>query len=202
MGYTKEKKEKREKLKKNLNKNRGKLLYDNFKKNWLQKRPILIFVVIFAILMGLFYSLWFTSFFENNVQHYIIKINATISNFILNIFGQHTKTMGDMIYSSSFSISIKRGCDAVEAMALFTSVLLAFPAPWKSKLIGLTGGLFMLFLLNLVRIISLFLTGIYFPKAFEIMHIEVWQVLFIFFALGLWIFWIQKITKQIKHVEK
>lgn len=55
---------------------------------------------------------------------------------------------------------------------------------------------FKLFALNVGRIVSLFLTGIYFPKAFNVMHVEVWQVLFIIFAIGLWIFWIKWTKKR------
>ncbi len=46
-----------------------------------------------------------------------------------------------------------------------------------------------LLLLNLVRIVSLFYIQIHFPRAFEVMHIEVWQVLFIFLAIALWALW-------------
>jgi exosortase/archaeosortase family protein len=103
-----------------------------------------------------------------------------------------------MIFSPAFSISIARGCDAIEAMALFASALLAFPARWRPKLIGLLGGIVALFLLNIIRIVTLFLTGVYFPKAFEIMHLDVWQALFLLFAVGLWIFTIQR-AMRITH---
>jgi len=102
-----------------------------------------------------------------------------------------TQAIGEMLSSSAFSVSIARGCDAVEAMALFTSALLSFPAQWLKKLIGLAAGLLVLFTLNIGRIISLFLTGVHYPKAFEFMHVEFWQVAFILFAVGLWIFWIK-----------
>ena len=77
--------------------------------------------------------------------------------------------------------------------------LLAFPAGWKNKIIGLFAGIFLLFILNLIRIITLFLAGIYYPKAFDLLHVEVWQVLFILAAVGLWIFFIQKATKAKMH---
>ena len=46
-----------------------------------------------------------------------------------------------------------------------------------------------LMLLNLARIVSLFYIQIHFPRAFEVMHIEVWQALFIFLAIALWAWW-------------
>jgi exosortase H (IPTLxxWG-CTERM-specific) len=167
---------------------------------WLQKWPVIVFVIGFAVLMILFYVFWLSDYCQNNIQPSIVSVNARLSSFFLNIFGIKTTAVKENISSSSFSVSIAKGCDAMEAMALFASALLAFPAKWKYKLIGFFAGIALLFMLNIARIISLFLTGLYFPKAFEIMHVEVWQVLFILFAVGLWIFWIRWTKKDISHV--
>ena len=159
---------------------------------WLQIWPVLLFGLGFASLMILFYVVWLSDYFQNSIHPHIISVNARLSSFILNLFGMGTSTMNAMISSSSFSVDIARGCDGVEAMALYASALLSFRGTWRYKLAGFFGGIAILFTLNIVRIISLFLTGIYFPKFFEIMHVEVWQVLFIIFAIGLfglWIWW-------------
>jgi len=156
----------------------------------------------FAVLMILFYIFWLSGYCQNNIQPAIVSVNARLSSSILNIFGIKTTAVNEHISSPSFSVSIAKGCDAMEAMALFASALLAFPAKWKYKLSGFFAGIAILFMLNIARIISLFLTGLYFPKAFEIMHVEVWQVLFILFAVGLWIFWIRWTKKGVSHVAK
>jgi exosortase/archaeosortase family protein len=78
--------------------------------------------------------------------------------------------------------------------------LLTFPAKLKNKFIGLLYGIVFLLLINLVRIISLFLTGLYFPKAFPLMHEDIWQGLFIFCVIGLMIFWIRWAGKEKGHV--
>jgi exosortase H (IPTLxxWG-CTERM-specific) len=176
--------------------------FSGVRSKWQQIWPVLFFVLGFAVLMILFYVFWLSDYFQNNIQPIIISMNSGISSFVLNIFGMGTKAVGENISSPRFSVNIARGCDAVEAMALFASALLAFPARWNYKLIGFFVGIAALFILNIVRVVSLFLTGIYFPKAFEIMHVEVWQVVFIIFAIGLWIFWIKISRKGRPHVTK
>jgi exosortase H (IPTLxxWG-CTERM-specific) len=161
------------------------------KSGWDQKRPVIIFVSVFIVLMLLFYVVWLSEYCQNNIQIRIVSGNAKLSSIILNLFGQGTHANGFNIDAPAFSISIAKGCDAIEAMALFSVALLTFPAKWKQKLFGLAAGISVLFVLNLIRIISLYLVGVYFPAAFELMHVEVWQVLFIIFAIGLWIFWIR-----------
>jgi exosortase/archaeosortase family protein len=48
---------------------------------------------------------------------------------------------------------------------------------------------------NLIRIASLFLIGIHFPKTFELMHGEVWQIAFILLAILFWALWIGWATR-------
>ncbi len=176
--------------------------FDGIRSHWVQKKPVILFVLGFAVLMILFYALLLSDFFQNNIQLSIIALDAKISSMILNIFGVETTANKEMLNSPAFSISIARGCDGLEAMALFASALLSFPAKWKHKLIGFIGGMAILFALNIVRVVSLFLIGLHYPKAFEFMHVEVWQVIFIIFAIGLWIFWIKWSRKETAHAAK
>lgn len=169
---------------------------------WSQKWPVILFVTGFAVLMILFYLFWLSGFSQEKVQPVIVAVNSHVSGFILNLFGMGTTASGSMISSPRFSVSISRGCDAIEAMALFATALITFPARWKYKLAGLLTGLALLFSLNILRIISLFLTGIWFPSAFEMMHVEVWQVVFIVFAIALWIFWIRWSRKEETYVQE
>ncbi|MFZ4520630.1 MAG: archaeosortase/exosortase family protein [Bacteroidales bacterium] len=176
--------------------------FSGIRSNLRQKLPVILFVLGFAVLMILFYFFWLSDFCQTNVQPGIVSTNAKLSSLLLNIFGMGTIAVKQTITSPDFSVSIARGCDAMEAMALFASALLAFPARWNYKLIGFFAGIATLFTLNIIRVVTLFLTGVYFPKAFEIMHVEVWQVVFIIFAIGLWIFWIQWTRKGVSDVAK
>ncbi|HNW75088.1 MAG TPA: archaeosortase/exosortase family protein, partial [Bacteroidales bacterium] len=160
---------------------------DGVKSGWEQKKPVVFFVLGFVVLMILFYIFWLSDFAQEGLQKSIVHINAKLASTFLNIFGMQTKAVNEILSSPAYSISIARGCDAIEAMALFASALLAFPSGWIRKIAGLLIGLLILFSLNILRIVSLFLTGIHYPKAFEFMHVEFWQVAFILFAVGLWI---------------
>lgn len=86
-------------------------------------------------------------------------------------------------------IAVERGCDAVEPTVLFIAAVLASPVAWRSKVHGLILGTLALALVNVVRLSTLFLTGIYWPAAFEVMHVDVWQAIFIFLALLFWVIW-------------
>ena len=66
------------------------------------------------------------------------------------------------------------------------------PAPWRARLLGVALGFAGIQLLNLVRVIALFLTGSYLPDLFDTSHTVVWQSVVVAAALVLWLFWAQR----------
>ena len=72
---------------------------------------------------------------------------------------------------------------------LFISAVLASPVAFLSKVPGLLIGFLFLMAMNLVRVISLFYIGIYFPSAFNTAHHDVWQAVFIILSILAWALW-------------
>ncbi len=159
--------------------------------------PVLKFLLIFGVLLAAFYL--FIAFapiyskrFVPSYHHFIAKV----SGYLLTIFGQDITVTVASISSPRFSVNIIRGCDAVEPIALYVCAVLAFPLPFLKKLPGMIAGALALSILNFFRIVSLFLIGVYSPKIFALTHIDVWQALFIFFAVLFWILWLLWATRS------
>ena len=164
-----------------------------WKEKWEKNKTSYIFIG--SILVFGIFSFWLTSqeWFETAAQP-LLNFYADISNTILNLLGQDTKSTGETISSGGFSIQIKKGCDAIAPMILYTLSILFFPVAFSKKPKGILIGIILLFLLNIVRIVSLFLTGKYVKSLFDLMHTDVWQILFIIFTLYLWLVWLRKVT--------
>lgn len=153
------------------------------------KEPVFKFVGLFALLMAVFYACTFIPLLEKRILPSYMKLNASVSAGILSVFGEGASAKGTSVSSPRYSVDIRHGCDAVAPTALFVAAVLAFPATIRSKLPGMVAGSIILAMINLVRIVTLFYTGIYYPRAFRIMHEDVWQSLFILLSLLLWIVW-------------
>jgi len=162
---------------------------------WRVKRPILLFMLIFGGLMTVFYILINQAFFVNNLHPKLLSVNASISSFVLNILGQNTSISTTAITSSAFAIDIKQGCDALEPIALLMSAILAYPGAIGKKVMGIFISIIILLVINIVRIVSLFLIGIYWSNLFDVMHVEVWQFLFILFVITLCFIWIKWVAE-------
>ena len=152
------------------------------------KRPVLRFVLVLVGLMGVFNLLFYYWISEGGFFEGYLALNADAGAAILNLFGEDASAIGTNLSSSRFAVDIKRGCDGLQASVFFAFAVLASPcgvAMLARLPVILLGTLFLL-LFNLFRIVSLYYTGIYFPGMFEIMHLDVWQAVFIFCPLFLW----------------
>ena len=119
---------------------------------------------------------------------------AHVTSFVLNLLGNRTWVIEHTVTASRFSITIVTACTGLFMTAVFLSAVVAYPARFLAKLIGLTLGIVGIFTINIVRLVSLFYIGVYWPSFLEQAHLLVWPSLLIVFSLFLWLFWAGKVT--------
>jgi len=120
---------------------------------------------------------------------------ARASSAVIRAFDGTAQSQGNMVYSSrtGFAMIIMAGCNGVEAMLVLLAGILAYPAPWRLKFIGLGIGVVAIQALNLVRIVSLFYLGQWNAQWFEWAHLYVWQTLIMLDALIVWLLWMRAV---------
>lgn len=101
-----------------------------------------------------------------------LEMYAHLAGAALRCFEPGILITGNRI-DGRFSLQIVRNCDAIEVNILFVSAILAFPAPWRRRLIALFGGLVPLVLLNILRICLLYFIGVYRQAWFAVAHEEI-----------------------------
>ena len=156
---------------------------------WQRNRRELTFLVLFAVLLGGGFALISLNWVNDHAIEPLTGGIARVSGAVLNVLGQRVTMAGTVIRSPRFAVNIRNGCNGVEAMLIFLAAVLAFPASWKSRLTGLGLGIVAIQVVNLIRVVVLFLTGVYFPRIFDTSHTVIWQTIVILFGVMLWIFW-------------
>lgn len=144
---------------------------------------IVIFIFLYSRLLG---SQAFDAF---------LGFTAWSTAFLLNLTGRGVAVQGTLVSSQDFSFRIVDLCTAVVPMMIFTSAVIAFPSRPKEKALGLLLGIGGLYVVNQIRLVSLFYIGSYVPGIFSATHLLVWQSLMILLAIGLWLFWAQKYVR-------
>jgi exosortase/archaeosortase family protein len=121
----------------------------------------------------------------------LLTAYAHLSNWALVLCGQDSHVVGTTITGPWATISVFRGCDAIDPILVLFAGILAYPSTWQRKLIGLLLGIPVLFLMNVVRILTLYLIKRKAPGLFEPMHLQIWPVVFVVLAGLLWLSWVR-----------
>jgi len=156
---------------------------------WHVYRQEILFLGIFLLILGGGFTLLSVNAVNDQVVEPFTAAVAKVSGTVLDLIGQDVSMQGTLIRNTHFAVNIRNGCNGVETMIIFLAAVLAFPAPWRARLAGIAIGMVAIQLVNLVRVVALFLTGVYFPAFFDSSHTVVWQTLVILFGVVLWIFW-------------
>ena len=79
---------------------------------------------------------------------------------------------------------------------IYSVAVIAFPAAWRMRIIGIITGFIVIQVLNIIRIAGLAYSGVYFKRLFELMHIYVAQGIMIAVALGIFLIYLHYAGKQ------
>ena len=118
---------------------------------------------------------------------------ARLSAALITVFDRDVLVFGKTLQSAKngFAVSIEAGCNGIEAAIVLIAAMLAFPAPWKHRALGIAAGLAAVQALNVVRVISLYYLGQWSLAAFEWAHLYLWQALIMLDVLVVWLVWIR-----------
>jgi exosortase H (IPTLxxWG-CTERM-specific) len=159
---------------------------------------MLRFIALFLVYLVVLFTL---ELLQPVDQYVVLPFTAAIAKvcvWIVGLFDAHVVSYGKILRSTTtgFTISIERGCNGVEAVIILVSAMLAFPAPWKNRLIGIGLGFVAIQLLNLVRIVSLFYLGQWNRTWFDWFHLYLWQALIVLDALVAFLIWLRYLPRR------
>jgi len=126
---------------------------------------------------------------SDRVMAGIQGVLARVTGGVLALLGQRPVVEGNTVFTARFGITVVTACTGLFLTGLFLVAVLAFPATVPAKLIGAGLGVGGIFLLNVVRLVSLYFVGVHFPGILDTVHLLVWQSLLIVFAVVLWMVW-------------
>ena len=158
-------------------------------------RPEVAFLLKFGLLLVLFFAATAPRPMNDAFVEPSTTGGAKVGGFAAGLFGEDTTMVGTAIVSPRFAVNVRTGCNGLETIYIFFAGVLAFPAPWGRKLWGLLLGFLAIQLLNVVRIVSLFYIGVYFPEHFEDSHVVVWQAIVILFGVALFLLWADRYAR-------
>lgn len=152
-------------------------------------RFFLIFLAIQLSLFGVNMLSWVQ-------QHLVLPFTALLARVCAQLvlwFDSTATATGKVLWNTQtgFGVSIESGCNGIEACIVLFAAIMAFPARWRHKLVGLAAGFAAVQALNVVRVISLFYLGQWNTAAFNFAHEFLWQGLIMLDVLVVWLLWVR-----------
>lgn len=145
------------------------------------------FAITYLLLMGaFFFVIGFTP-----IQK-IIDVNGLYTRGVvvtvarlLQVIRIPCTTSGSIINLPAISLDVKFGCNGLEAVMIYSVAVIAFPASFRTKLLGIAAGFVVLQVVNIIRIAFLAYSGIYLKNLFDYIHIYIAQGIMIAVSLGI-----------------
>jgi exosortase H (IPTLxxWG-CTERM-specific) len=158
---------------------------------------MLRFVAIFAVLaLGLF-----AAELTPPAQEWVVgpwtEGVARAAAFSLTVFDSSVIASGRLLVNpwTGQGVSIEAGCNGLEAVIVLTAAMIAFPAPWPQRAMGIAVGGVAVQLLNLVRIGTLYYLARWNTSVFEWVHLYLWQPLIMLDVLVVWLLWLNWVRR-------
>jgi exosortase/archaeosortase family protein len=146
--------------------------------------------------------------YEGFVRHVdvaagLARVSAWISWILLRglgvFLGIDVHKNGTILGAGPFEVDVSPACSGAVPSMIYLSAVLAYPATGRAKLIGSVLGLLVINGLNLIRVVALFLIGLYFQQVFHETHVYIAQALVIAVAVATWLYWAGRFTHAPGH---
>ncbi|MEX0723188.1 MAG: archaeosortase/exosortase family protein [Gracilimonas sp.] len=147
-------------------------------------KALLIFIIWYLI-----YELWLLP--DGSLDEWLSLNIIGASAGFLKWIGYEVFTVNRIIGIGEYpGIEIVDGCNGIAAMGLFLGFILAYPGDWKNRISFSVLGICVIYVVNMVRIITLTITQVEWPKFFDFTHDYSTTTIFYLVIFLLWMVWV------------
>ena len=157
-------------------------------------RFVVLFVLIFAALDWGYQYTRGTPVETALIDVATVKTSAMLLTVIAPT--EQVQAMGHRLVSAHVRMSVLNGCEGTETALLIIAAMLAYAVGWRPKLIGILLGVALVFVLNQLRIITLYLTLRHDAGWFDMLHGYLLPSVIVFAVCGFFLAWAHSATPR------
>lgn len=169
-----------------------------------QFKPFLVFISTFFaayIILTLVYRLYLNNFETNDIDGITNIVGQNVDQ-LMRLFNCDVKIVKSISnpslqlwYNNKYTLRIIEGCNAVSVIILFISFITAFSGKLKTTIYFILFGVFLIYVLNIIRIALLAVLLFRFPEKEHILHGVLFPLIIYGLVFILWVFWVNKFSK-------
>lgn len=157
----------------------------------------LAFLAVFAVLYGLYAMTRGTTVERLVIDEWTVSPGVTIINLLTP--AEAVKASGHRLVSNKARLSVLNGCEGTESLFLLVAAITAFGATWRAKAVGILAGTALIFVLNQIRIVSLYYALRHERAWFEALHGYIAPTLIVFAGALFFLWWVSRVARPV-HV--
>jgi len=152
------------------------------------------FCLVFALLGVASFAVLYTA--GDPVVRALNRHIAWSTALVLGGLGISAGALGAVVSAGGFAVEIKNNCNAIYEFGLYAAAVGAYPTSLRAKAAGLVVGGGVLYAVNLARVVSLMVLGLYARDWFEVSHLYVWQAVFFATVVACWFGWVLRLRPR------
>lgn len=174
-------------------------------------KPILIFIlkfVVVGVVLILLYNLYLSQYHKFNLPDPYSIFIADCTVLTLNTVGFDSSSVIDQTrpwvwirIDDQWPSIINEGCNAISVMIIFIAFIVAFSTTWKQTSLFILSGLFIIQIMNVLRIALLNYIFVYLPDYGKIAHDYLFPAIIYGTIVVLWIIWVRFFALKIKTID-
>ncbi len=168
-----------------------KRLQNFFGSYWLTIKVVGLFVSLITVFFTLL--TWSPLVQRLDLAWSVARVIAFVAFWVLKgigaVAGFPVFMAGTNLGSEGFRVDVSPACSGVVPTMIYLSAVLAYPSSRRSKLIGAALGVAIIHSVNLLRVVGLFLIGLFANQYFHDTHVYVAQALVVAIAVATWLYW-------------
>ncbi|RRJ93693.1 exosortase family protein XrtF [Flavobacterium macacae] len=179
------------------------------KKYFHQYRPFFVFLLKFFVTYGILtfcYQMYLNGFDSKTFEtDGMTKFVAYQTEDLLQIMGQDAYTVPHfkqacmkLFFNGKYIARVVEGCNAMSVMILFVAFVVAFKGKLRHTLLFIIAGIFIIHVLNVLRIALLSMALFHYREYEHILHGVIFPLFIYGVVFGLWVIWVQKFSTYAK----
>lgn len=171
--------------------------------NKLKSNSFLFFIVKASFLYTACYLVYeFVVKRYTPLDRMFIRLILNFCKGILDLMGYQTFASREVNDYQVFGIDGSSGvwiggpCNGVTLICLFAVFIIAYPGNSKAKRWYLPAGIAAIYLINVIRIVSLALIAYYAPQNLEFNHTYTFTFIAYSAVFGMWMFWVNRFASK------
>jgi exosortase family protein XrtM len=133
---------------------------------------LLVKALLFLILFGLL-NMTYQAGRDGLVGRVLIdRMTVSVSGWLIGELdpAEHIRAQGHRLISPKVRLSVLNGCEGTDVMLLLCAALMVFPMSWRQRIRGIIGGILLIYVINQVRIVTLYYSLRYYRSLFDPLH--------------------------------